>query len=168
MAERSSERVNIGKNETDVCAYIYRFTSWTLSLSSNTPFEDSTEDLALISRIERNLFRLHARFLSRSTLQESSRCAAHMKLECWAKKILKYTPLRYKISRISKEFLMFANRIYLVVLISDYPLRALSILSSKVGRNVFYSRENKKTTTNIIFFFFFFYRRKIRRDKKRE
>lgn len=50
---------------------------------------------------------------------------------------------------------MFANRIYLVVLISDYPLRALSILSSKVGRNVFYSRENKKTTTNIIFFFFF-------------
>lgn len=49
---------------------------------------------------------------------------------------------------------MFANRIYLVVFISDYPLRALSILSSKVGRNVFYSRENKKTTTNIIFFFF--------------
>lgn len=48
---------------------------------------------------------------------------------------------------------MFANRIYLVVFISDYPLRALSILSSKVGRNVFYSRENKKTTTNIFFFF---------------
>lgn len=33
------------------------YSSWTLSLSSNTPFEDRSEDLALISRIEGNLFR---------------------------------------------------------------------------------------------------------------